>query len=107
MEGNTRTIDLEAIRANVRALRALTPEHAALMAVVKADAYGHGACQVARAALQAGASALAVEYPSVMALAISGMPGPTSLEISVTFSGSTSSVSVPPREWITRFSSTS
>ncbi len=60
MEGNTRTIDLEAIRANVRALRALTPERAALMAVVKADAYGHGACQVARAALQAGASALAV-----------------------------------------------
>ena len=36
-----------------------------------------------------------------------GIPGPTSFEISVTFSGSTSSVSVPPREWITRFSSTS
>ena len=60
MEGNTRTIDLGAIRENVRALRAQTPPSAALMAVVKADAYGHGACEVARAALAAGASALAV-----------------------------------------------
>ncbi|MGC3004075.1 alanine racemase, partial [Streptomyces sp. G35A] len=35
-------IDLAALRANVRALRERAPG-AALMAVVKADGYGHGA----------------------------------------------------------------
>ncbi|MEU3176593.1 alanine racemase, partial [Streptomyces sp. NPDC007000] len=42
-------IDLAALRANVRSLRAHAPG-AALMAVVKADAYGHGALACARAA---------------------------------------------------------
>jgi alanine racemase len=51
------TVDLAAIRANVVAL---TPDAARSMAVVKADAYGHGAVPVARAALEAGASSLAV-----------------------------------------------
>src|SRR5438094_4877826 len=51
------TVDLAAIRANVEAL---TPDSARLMAVVKADAYGHGAGPVARAALEAGASWLGV-----------------------------------------------
>jgi alanine racemase len=53
------TIDLGALRANVRCLR----EAAAgseLWAVVKADAYGHGAIDCARAALEAGATALCV-----------------------------------------------
>ena len=53
-------VDLDAIAANVRALRCLLPPHARLMAVVKADAYGHGAPWVARAALAAGASDLGV-----------------------------------------------
>ncbi|HWS45077.1 MAG TPA: alanine racemase [Acidimicrobiia bacterium] len=52
-------IDLEAVRANVRALRALVSP-AAVCAVVKADAYGHGAVPVARAAIDGGAAALAV-----------------------------------------------
>lgn len=59
---NTRWIDLSAIRSNVRALRALVPEGTGLLAVVKADAYGHGAVQVSRAALEAGASWLAVAH---------------------------------------------
>ena len=63
VRGNTRTIDLEIIRENVRAIRSAVPQSAALMAVVKADAYGHGACQTARAALQAGAGQLAVALP--------------------------------------------
>ncbi|WP_298226617.1 alanine racemase [Gryllotalpicola sp.] len=47
-------IDLGAIAANVRALRALVgTEH--LIAVVKANAYGHGAVAAARAALAGGA----------------------------------------------------
>ena len=53
------TIDLGALRRNVRVLlHALGG--AELWAVVKADAYGHGALDVAPAALAAGASALCV-----------------------------------------------
>lgn len=52
-------IDLEAVRANVEALRA-TCAPAELLAVVKAEGYGHGAVPVARAALEAGASGLGV-----------------------------------------------
>lgn len=52
-------VDLGAIAHNVRVLR----EHAGsaqVMAVVKADAYGHGAVQAGRAAVAAGAAALGV-----------------------------------------------
>jgi alanine racemase len=52
-------IDLEAIRANVRALHELVAP-AAVCAVVKADGYGHGAAECARAAIDAGAAWLAV-----------------------------------------------
>ncbi|MDP7542211.1 MAG: alanine racemase [Acidimicrobiales bacterium] len=52
-------IDLDAIRHNVGVLDALAGE-AALCAVVKADGYRHGAVPVARAAVEAGASWLAV-----------------------------------------------
>ena len=50
-------VDLEAVEHNIRALQ---PADAALMAVVKADGYGHGAVEVARAALDAGATWLGV-----------------------------------------------
>lgn len=53
-------IDLEAIRHNVRALHALTPPDTLFMAVVKADGYGHGAVEVAQAAIEAGANRLGV-----------------------------------------------
>src|SRR5712691_1045642 len=53
------TVDLGALRRNVRTLlRAL--DGAELWAVVKANGYGHGAVDVAGAALGAGASALCV-----------------------------------------------
>jgi len=52
-------IDLDAIRANVRTLAGAAAP-AALMTVVKADGYGHGAVPVARAALDAGAQGLGV-----------------------------------------------
>ena len=53
------TIDLGALRRNTARLRdAVAP--AGLWAVVKADAYGHGALGAARAALDAGAAALCV-----------------------------------------------
>ena len=52
-------IDLGAVRHNVRALKRRAAG-ARLMAVVKADAYGHGSVEVARAAVGAGADSLAV-----------------------------------------------
>jgi alanine racemase len=53
------TIDLGALRRNVARLRAVLGE-TELWAVVKADGYGHGAVDVARAATDAGAKALCV-----------------------------------------------
>ncbi|ANJ09044.1 MULTISPECIES: alanine racemase [Streptomyces] len=55
-------IDLAALRANVRALRERAPG-SALMAVVKADGYGHGAAPCARAAVAAGATWLGTATP--------------------------------------------
>ncbi|WP_370616143.1 alanine racemase [Mumia sp. Pv 4-285] len=52
-------VDLAAYRANLAVLRAAAPT-ALQMAVVKADAYGHGAVETARAARQAGAEWLGV-----------------------------------------------
>lgn len=53
------TIDLAAVRHNVVRLRELVGP-SEVWAVVKADAYGHGANDVARAAVEAGAAALCV-----------------------------------------------
>ncbi|MFO8082888.1 MAG: alanine racemase [Desulfobacterales bacterium] len=53
-------IDLGAIAHNVAQLRKITSPKAKLMAVVKADAYGHGAVQTAKAALSSGADVLGV-----------------------------------------------
>jgi alanine racemase len=53
------TIDLGAVRHNARRLLE-TLDGAELWAVVKANGYGHGAVDVGRAALDAGASALCV-----------------------------------------------
>ncbi|MDN5698123.1 MAG: alanine racemase, partial [Rubrobacter sp.] len=52
-------IDLAAIRHNTRTLLSRA-SGSRLMAVVKADAYGHGAVECARTSLEAGASSLAV-----------------------------------------------
>jgi alanine racemase len=53
-------VDLDAIEGNIRLLRGALPETTRLMAVVKADGYGHGAPWVARAALHGGAASLGV-----------------------------------------------
>jgi alanine racemase len=69
-------IDLDAIGHNVAVLR----EHAgsaAVMAVVKADGYGHGASRVARAALLAGATELGVAtIDEALALRRDGISAP-------------------------------
>jgi len=53
-------IDLDHVAHNLHEFRRMLPSHVQLMAVVKADAYGHGAVEVAQAALPAGAARLAV-----------------------------------------------
>ncbi|WP_197518280.1 alanine racemase [Mycobacterium sp. E3198] len=69
-------VDLGAIAHNVRVLR----EHAGgaqVMAVVKADGYGHGATRVARAALAAGAAELGVAtVDEALALRAAGITAP-------------------------------
>ena len=53
-------VDLDAIAHNARALKDCAGREAELMVAVKANAYGHGAIPVSRAALAGGASRLAV-----------------------------------------------
>ncbi len=53
-------VDLDAFQSNVRRVLASLRPGCRLMAVVKANAYGHGAAMIARSAVQAGAAQLAV-----------------------------------------------
>jgi alanine racemase len=69
-------VDLAALRSNVRALRERAGG-AALMAVVKADAYGHGMVPCAREARRAGAAWLGTATPEeALALRAAGDTGP-------------------------------
>ncbi len=69
-------IDLDAIRSNVGLLRAAAPS-AELMAVVKADGYGHGLLPSARAALDGGAGWLGVcVLEEALALRAAGINAP-------------------------------
>jgi alanine racemase len=69
-------VDLGAIAHNVRVLRERAGG-ALVMAVVKADGYGHGATQVARAALAAGAAELGVAtVDEALALRADGITAP-------------------------------
>jgi alanine racemase len=53
-------VKLAVIAANAATIREMVGPNTALMAVVKADAYGHGSVEVSRAALSGGAYALGV-----------------------------------------------
>jgi alanine racemase len=53
-------VDLSAIRRNVAAVRGLVGGGVAVLAVVKADGYGHGAVRAAKAAVAGGAAWLGV-----------------------------------------------
>ncbi|MFO7709188.1 MAG: alanine racemase [Desulfobacterales bacterium] len=70
-------IDLNAIAHNVAELRRLARPAARLMAVVKADGYGHGAVEVARTALANGARWLGVaRLAEAVALRRAGLNAP-------------------------------
>ena len=55
-------IDLDAIADNVRAVKTLVGENTHLLAIVKANAYGHGAIPVANTVVKAGATWLGVNF---------------------------------------------
>lgn len=70
-------IDLAALRANVRLIHDLVAPRARVMAVVKANAYGHGAVAAARAALEGGAEWCATAtLPEAVALRQAGIAAP-------------------------------
>ncbi len=70
-------IDLVALSHNVQRLRQFLSPRTQLMAVVKADAYGHGAITVAQTALQSGASWLGVAtVPEGIQLREAGIKAP-------------------------------
>ncbi len=70
-------VDLSAIRHNVAETRRFLQSRTRLMAVVKADAYGHGSVEVAKAALGAGADRLAVAtVPEAIKLRKAGLTAP-------------------------------
>lgn len=70
------TINLDAITANARELHDIAGV-AELMAIVKADGYGHGALPVARAALAGGAAHIGVATPvEAVALRQAGLTAP-------------------------------
>ncbi|WP_432353177.1 alanine racemase [Sporosarcina sp. A2] len=56
-------VNTDAIRSNVGNLKKYLPDRTVVIAVVKADGYGHGAVESARAAFQAGATMAAVATP--------------------------------------------
>ncbi|WP_315095682.1 alanine racemase [uncultured Cellulomonas sp.] len=69
-------VDLAAVRANVRSLAAHAPT-AQVMAVVKADGYGHGLLPTATAAVAGGATWLgAAQVDEALALRRGGIVGP-------------------------------
>ena len=69
------TVDVGAIEDNVRHLRRLTGSE--VIAVVKADGYGHGAARSAAAALAGGASRIGVsDIPEALALRRAGIDAP-------------------------------
>jgi alanine racemase len=69
-------VDLSAVRSNVAALKAATAP-AALLAVVKAGGYGHGALAAAHAAVEGGADWLGVvDIDEALALRAGGVTAP-------------------------------
>lgn len=55
-------VDLDCIYNNVQSMKNFLPDGVNIIAVVKANAYGHGDAQVAKTALEAGATYLAVAF---------------------------------------------
>ncbi len=71
-------VDVAAIRDNVEAIGRYVGPNTGILAVVKADAYGHGLVPAARAVLDGGAALLGVAIPEEVArLRQAGITAPT------------------------------
>lgn len=69
-------VNLEAIRQNVRTLKSFLTNGTTVIAVVKADGYGHGETEVARVAFEAGAEMVSVATPDeAVRLRMAGISG--------------------------------
>lgn len=70
-------VDLDCISENIASVKQRLPQNVDIIAVVKANAYGHGDVQVAKAALEAGATYLAVAFmDEAIALRQKGITAP-------------------------------
>ncbi|WP_096186804.1 alanine racemase [Evansella halocellulosilytica] len=70
-------VNLNAIATNVTNIKAILPENVEMMAVVKANGYGHGAVDVAKTALASGATFLGVAIlDEAIALRDAGITAP-------------------------------
>lgn len=70
-------VDLDCVQANVASVKDHLPKEVEIIAVVKANAYGHGDAKVAEAALAAGATYLAVAFmDEAIALRKKGIKAP-------------------------------
>jgi alanine racemase len=70
-------VNLDSITHNVKSMKHYIGENVDIIAVVKANGYGHGAVQVAKTALDAGASMLAVAFlDEAITLRNSGVEAP-------------------------------
>ncbi len=73
-------INLDAIKKNILGLREITSKKARFMAVVKANAYGHGALEVAKKAVDSGADQLGVaRLKEAVPLRMAGIDTPISI----------------------------
>lgn len=69
-------IDLNVLKNNWKILRQEVPPDRRIMAVVKADAYGHGACEIAQVLQELGCTDFAVSNPEeALALREAGITG--------------------------------
>ena len=56
-------INLDAVRDNIKALNDYLGNETSIIAVVKADGYGHGDVEIAQTAIEAGAKMVSVATP--------------------------------------------
>lgn len=70
-------VDLDAVAENIKGMKTILNEDAKMIAVVKANAYGHGDDQIAKTAIELGASYLAVAFlDEAIALRKKGIEAP-------------------------------
>lgn len=100
-------INLEAIKENVKSLKSYLGKETSIIAAVKADGYGHGGVESARAALEAGAMMVSVATPDeALELRRNGISGEilvmaiSPIEFAKVAAALRITVTVPGIEWL-------